>query len=258
MGICLRLLMPVVAALLLLATPPLARAEVVGPNKQIPVDLELVLAVDVSRSVDQEEFDLQRQGYASALGDPRVLKAIRTGALGSIAITYFEWSGADQQRVIVPWTLVRSESDLEKIASDILAAPRPFAAYTSISGAIEFGLELMRSGPYEGTRQVIDISGDGPNNSGRSVENARLKAVELGVTINGLPIVNDRTNPFGRAEQNLDAYYKDWVIGGPGAFVIVAEGFQSFASAVLGKLIREVTSLPPEYQTMLAEMPPEL
>ncbi len=224
---------------------PTVPAQIQSASKTIPVDLELVLAVDVSRSVDEEEFDLQRQGYAAALTSPRVMQAIRSGALGKIAVVYMEWSGADQQQVMVPWTLLANEQDCKAFAAKILAARRPFSAYTSISGAITFSLDLLRTNPYEGTRQVIDISGDGPNNSGGSVEQARAVAVANGVTINGLPIVNNRTNPFGRIERDVEPHYRESVIGGPGAFLVVAEGFESFANAVMSKLIREVTWVEP-------------
>ncbi|MDX2103469.1 MAG: DUF1194 domain-containing protein [Alphaproteobacteria bacterium] len=256
MSVLLRLLASLLGAALLLTQPNTeALAQIQAANKTIPVDLELVLAVDVSRSIDSEEFELQRQGYASALSNPKVLRAIQGGAIGAIALTYVEWSGVDQQRVIVPWTLVRSEDDFERVASDILAAPRAFAAYTSISAAIDLAVELFRTSPYEGARQVIDISGDGANNSGRAVEVARDAALAEGIVINGLPIMNDRGNPFGRPEPKLDDYYRDFVIGGPGAFVVPAESFVTFSDAILAKLIREITSLPSDGTTQYAALP---
>jgi hypothetical protein len=215
-----------------------------GAAKTIPVDLELVLAVDVSRSIDADEFDLQRQGYARAIVNPSVLSAIQSGAIGTIAVTYVEWSGADQQKTVVDWALVRDQASAESFAAQILAAPRSFAAYTSISGAIDYAVRLFETNRFEGARQVIDISGDGSNNSGRPVWLARDAALEVGITINGLAIINDRPNPFSRPEPKLDDYYRENVIGGTGAFVMVAEDFTSFSSAILSKLIKEVAGAP--------------
>ncbi len=210
------------------------------------VDLVLVLAVDVSRSVDYEEFQLQREGYAQALTSPEVLNAIKTGQIGAIAVTYFEWSGFDQQKTIVPWTVVDDLASAEAVASRILEAERPFAGYTSISNAIDYGMVLLEASPHEGLRQVIDISGDGSNNSGRPILLARDEAVAKGITINGLPIVNDRPSPFGRIEINLEDYYKTTVIGGPGAFHVVAQDFQAFGQAIRAKLVKEIAELPAE------------
>jgi hypothetical protein len=212
--------------------------------KTVPVDLELVLAVDVSRSIDADEFDLQRQGYARAIVNPSVLSAIQSGAIGAIAVAYVEWSGADQQKTVVDWALVRDQVSAEALAAQILAAPRSFAAYTSISGAIDYAVRLFENNRFEGSRQVIDVSGDGSNNSGRPVWLARDAALEVGITINGLAIINDRPNPFSRPEPKLDDYYRENVIGGSGAFVMIAEDFGSFSSAILSKLIKEVAGEP--------------
>jgi hypothetical protein len=211
---------------------------------QVPVDLELVLAVDVSRSIDAEEYDLQKQGYARAITDPKVLGAIRSGMLGAIAMTYVEWSGSTQQQQVVEWAVIRDAASAEAFATSILAAPRSFAAYTSISGAIDFSLQLFGRNQFDATRRVIDVSGDGSNNSGRPVWMARDYAIESGVTINGLVIMNDRPNPIGRPEPKLDDYYRDQVIGGDGAFLMAVEDFQSFANAILAKLIKEIARLP--------------
>ncbi len=239
----------IVAFVALLAIPDPAHTQSSPPSrvtqsKAVPVDLELVLAVDVSRSIDADEFDLQRQGYARAITNQSVLNAIQTGAIGSIAVTYVEWSGADQQKTVVDWTLVRDAQTAQDFAAAILGAPRSFAAYTSISGAIDFAVKLFDANRFEGSRQVIDISGDGSNNSGRPVWLARDAALEVGITINGLAIINDRPNPFSRPEPKLDDYYRENVIGGAGAFVIVAEDFQSFSSAILSKLIKEIAAAP--------------
>jgi hypothetical protein len=211
-----------------------------GAGQAVPVDLELVLAVDVSRSIDADEFDLQRQGYARAIVNPSILSAIQSGAIGAIAVAYVEWSGADQQKTVVDWTVVRDRASAEALAAQILAAPRSFAAYTSISGAIDYAVRLFETDRFEGSRQVIDVSGDGSNNSGRPVWLARDAALEVGITINGLAIINDRPNPFSRPEPKLDEYYRENVVGGSGAFVMIAEDFGSFSSAILSKLIKEV------------------
>src|SRR5271170_7866662 len=229
----------------LLAAPNLAAAQGAPPGKTVPVDIELVLAVDVSRSIDADEFELQRQGYARAIVNPTVLSAIQSGSIGAIAVTYVEWSGADQQRTVVDWALIHDQASAQDFSAAILAAPRSFAAYTSISGAIDYSVRLFESDRYEGSRQVIDISGDGSNNSGRPVWLARDAAIEGGITINGLAIVNDRPNPFSRPEPKLDDYYRENVVGGTGAFVVIAENFASFSSAVLSKLIQEFAEAAP-------------
>jgi hypothetical protein len=236
------------AALLALPVPAAPQS----PAKTVPVDLELVLAVDVSRSIDADEFDLQRQGYARAIVNPTVLSAIQSGAIGAIAIAYVEWSGADQQRTVVDWSLVNDQKSAQAFSAAILAAPRSFAAYTSISGAIDYSVRLFETNRYEGARQVIDVSGDGSNNSGRPVWLARDAAVEVGITINGLTIINDRPNPFSRPEPKLDDYYKENVVGGSGAFVVIAEDFSAFSSAILSKLIKEVAAAPPAPETRFA------
>jgi len=213
---------------------------------QIAVDLELVLAVDVSLSVDAEEGRLQRQGYVEAFLDPLVVEAILAGILGRIAVTYFEWANATHTQVIVDWTLIDSPAGAARFAA-ALAQRRPGPArYTSISGAIDFGTRLFENNGFEGTRQVIDISGDGPNNWGDPVTRARDRAVAQGVTINGLPILDLGSGPFARYNiADLDLYYRDCVIGGPAAFIVVAEDFTAFASAIRRKLILEIAGLSP-------------
>lgn len=226
----------ILSCLLLLPVSAPARAKV--------VDLLLVLAVDISRSVDAEEFDMQRQGYAQALTHPEVITAIRSGAVGSIAVSYFEWSGAGQQVLILDWTVIDSLETAQTAVSRIMEADRSFYGYTSLSEAIDMGRTLIAASPHEGFRQVIDISGDGSNNAGRSLNDARAEALAAGITINGLPILNNRPNPFGRAELNLDEYYATYVIGGPGAFQVPALGFESFSQAIRAKLIKEIAALP--------------
>ncbi|MGA3309563.1 MAG: DUF1194 domain-containing protein [Xanthobacteraceae bacterium] len=208
------------------------------------VDLLLVLAADVSRSVDNAKFQLQREGYAAAISDPRVLDAIRSGRNGRIGLTFVEWSGVGSQRALIDWTTIGDADSAKGFGDRLLEAPRSFADRTSISGAIEFAMGQLARAPYESARRTIDVSGDGTNNAGRDVTLARDEALALGVTINGLVILSetplawnpDHTNPPG----GLDNYYRNNVIGGPGAFVLVAENFNSFGQAIVKKLIAEM------------------
>ena len=208
------------------------------------VDLLLVLAADVSRSVDNAKFQLQREGYAAAISDPRVLDAIRSGRNGRVALTFVEWSGAGSQRVLIDWTTIGDAETARGFGDRLLEAPRSFADRTSISGAIEFAMGQFARAPFESVRRTIDISGDGTNNAGRDVTLARDEALAQGVTINGLVILSetplvwnpDHTNPPG----GLDNYYRNNVIGGPGAFVLVAENFNSFGQAIIKKMIAEI------------------
>ncbi|MBK1661615.1 DUF1194 domain-containing protein [Paracraurococcus ruber] len=209
-----------------------------------PVDLLLVLAVDVSRSVDEDEAVLQRQGYQAGLTDPEVLAAIAGGMIGAIGVAYVEWSGAEFQQLVVPWTRIASRADAEAWAAALGRAPRASYGWTSISAALDYSCQLLAAAPWEAVRRVIDISGDGVNNSGPPVEEARDRAVAAGITINGLPILNDRPT-FGQlVPQPLDAYFRESVIGGNGAFLIAVEDFASFATALRRKLILEIAGLP--------------
>jgi len=210
-----------------------------------PVDLELALAVDVSSSIDAEEAQLQRNGYVEALNHPEVLRAIEDGSLGRVAIIYYEWAGDDHLKVVAPWTLIDGMDSMRRFTTEIAAAPVRTASRTSIANAIEFALPQFRGNAYEGTRQVIDISGDGPNNGRTEILEARGKAIAAGITINGLPIVNGRGDPAGYLPlPNVDMYYRDCVIGGPGAFVVVANSFKEFGLAIRRKLITEIAGLP--------------
>ncbi len=208
------------------------------------VDLLLVLAVDVSRSIDEDEARLQRQGYRDAMSDPRIVDAIRGGMLGSIAIAYVEWAGWDYQRVVLPWTRIGSRVDAEAWSQALAEAPRVALSWTSITGALEASRRALADCPFEGTRKVVDVSGDGVNNSGPPVEAARDALVAEGVTINGLPIMNDRPSWGRQSLVPLDQYFQQAVVGGPGAFVIAAEDFDAFGSAVRRKLVREIAALP--------------
>ncbi|WP_338664143.1 DUF1194 domain-containing protein [Pararoseomonas sp. SCSIO 73927] len=208
------------------------------------VDLLLVLAVDVSRSIDDDEARLQREGYRNAMTDPRVVEAIRAGMTGAIAVAYVEWAGADYQRLVIPWTHIGSAAEAEGWAAALERAPRVALSWTSISGGLDFSMRALSESPFEGTRRVIDVSGDGVNNSGQPVEAVRDRVAAEGVTINGLPIINDRPT-FGRPSPiPLDVYYRESVIGGDGAFLIAAEDFESFGNAVRRKLVREIAGLP--------------
>ena len=213
--------------------------------RDVPVDLELVLAVDVSGSVDEVEARLQRDGYVQAMRHPDVIKAIASGVLQRIAVTYVEWAGEDTQSTVLDWTLIDGEGAAYAFSKELDAAPIGRGRYTSISQAVRYSLPLFEGNGFEGTRRVIDVSGDGANNSGGLVNFARDEAVAKGVTINGLPIVNGRPNRFGRQMPDLDLYYRNCVIGGPGAFLVVAQDFESFARAVRKKLVLEIAALPP-------------
>ena len=209
-----------------------------------PVDLLLVLAADVSRSVDQAKFQLQRQGYAAAISHPRVLNAITSGLHQRIALSFVEWSGPNAQKVVIDWTLIGNANAARRFGDQLVEAPRAFADRTSISAAIDFAAAHFDAAPYESPRRTIDVSGDGNNNSGRDVTAARDDALARGITINGLVILtenpqawnSDHTNPPG----GLEKYYRDNVVGGPGAFVIVAQDFNSFGEAIIKKLVAEI------------------
>jgi len=210
-----------------------------------PVDVNLVLAVDVSRSIDEDEARLQREGYRNAMTDPRVVEAIKGGMLGAIGVAYVEWGGIEYQKQVLPWVRIASQEEAEAWAEMLAQAPRVSLSWTSISGGIDFSRGVLREAPWEATRRVIDVSGDGVNNSGPPAEQARDRAVAEGITINGLPIMNDRPT-FGRLPPvPLDEYYKESVIGGPGAFVVAAEGFESFGAAVRRKLMLEIAGAAP-------------
>jgi len=219
----------------------------------VPVDLELVLAVDISGSVDQVEARLQREGYIAALRHPDVIEAIRNGMLGRIALAYVEWAGDHYQRTMLDWTVIEDADGADAFADALAETPLMTAHWTSISGAIDYAAPLFDDNGIEGLRRVIDISGDGYNNRGRPVQRARDEAVGAGITINGLPIVNDRPNPWGsRPPADLDRYYEELVIGGPGAFIVVAEDYTAFASAILSKLLLEIAGETPPARELAA------
>jgi hypothetical protein len=208
------------------------------------VDLLLALAVDVSRSVTQQEFNLQRDGYAAAITNPQIIQAIRSGRLGRIAVCYIEWSGSISQKVLIDWTVVGDAVSARRFAGQLAEAPRSFADLTSISGSIDFAMAQIERAPFEARRRVIDISSDGDeNNIGREVTKARDDAITKGATINGI-VVSDEKRPWEDGSRystdELEGYFVDNVIGGPGAFVMVAKDFSAFGKVILNKLIAEI------------------
>ena len=209
------------------------------------VDVELYLAVDVSRSMSPAELEIQRRGYAEALRSPQVAEAVSGGLIGEIALTYVEWAGALSQRVVVPWTRVRTRADLDAFADQLEARFDPALRRTSISGALGHATESLRDNDFIGLRQVIDVSGDGPNNAGRPVLTARRAALETGVTINGLPLMTRDGLGQQWHLEDLDAYYRHCVIGGPGAFMIPVLDWSEFAMAVRRKLVLEIAGQQP-------------
>jgi uncharacterized protein DUF1194 len=219
------------------------------------VDLLLVLSSDVSRSIDTPKFKLQRDGYAAAIVNPRVVQAIRSGALGKIGVSFVEWSGVGAQKIVIDWTIIHDEASAKDFAAQVIEAPRAFADRTSISGGIDFAVAQLARSPYQSARHTIDISGDGNNNSGRDANVARDEALAKGVTINGLVILTEQSLSFGADHTSppggLENYYRKNVVGGPGAFVMVAENFNSFGQAILNKLIAEIAANPYPKQAQL-------
>src|SRR5215207_3441013 len=209
------------------------------------VDLALVLAVDVSRSMDRDEQELQREGFVEAFRSPQVHEAIRSGMLGRISVTYMEWSGAGDQKVVVPWTVIEGPESAVEFAARLAQGPIGRIFQSSISGAIDFSVDLLTQSGLEPVRRVIDISGDGPNSSGRAVTLARDDAAAKGVTINGLPIMLKRPSGPGEIE-SLDLYYRDCVIGGQGAFLVAVRELPQFAEAIRTKIIREIAGREPQ------------
>jgi hypothetical protein len=240
MGRALRAALGLVGVLLALQATALRAAE--------PVDLLLVLAADVSRSVTDAKFKLQRQGVAAAITHPDVIAAITSGPHRRIAICFLEWATMAAQNVVVEWTAIGDGAAAQRVADRLVEAPRSFVGSTSISGAIDFSVEQLERAPFVADRRVIDISGDGNNNSGRSVTDARDEAIAKGITINALVILTpveesfrpQHTNPPG----GLERYFKDNVIGGDGPFTVVAESHESFGRALTRKLVREIAALP--------------
>lgn len=220
---------------------PLAQAKA-----EPQVDVELVLAVDVSYSMDLEELAIQREGYAQAVTSAEFLKALKSGPNGKIAVTYFEWAAANDQKTIIPWRIIDGPESADAVAAEIMKAPLRRASRTSISGAINYGMQMLAENPYKGLRRVIDVSGDGPNNNGELVTIARNAAIAKGVIINGLPVMVKQTSYVTMDIEQLDFYYEDCVIGGPGSFVVPIKERAKFQEAIRTKLLLEVAGLQPE------------
>lgn len=211
------------------------------------VDLTLVLAADVSRSMDEYRFGLQRQGYAGAITNRRVLDAVASGPQGRIAIMFIEWAGPTSQAIVTDWSVIATREDADRIADGFRTAPRSFYDRTAIGNAIDFAMQQIARSPFRAPRAVIDISGDGTSNAGRSIEHARQAAIAAGVTINGIAILSDvplasnpeHTHPPG----GLLKYYEDNVVGGPGSFAVAAESFEAFGDSLVSKLVKEIANL---------------
>ena len=213
------------------------------------VDMALVMAIDISGSVDPDEARLQRQGYVEAFSDPVIVKAILGGNHGRIAVAYFEWADSYVQKLLVDWTLLDSEAAIRDFTARLARAPISIARRTSISGAIRYAIPLFGRAPFDTERKVLDISGDGSNNDGGLVTDLRHDALKERIVINGLPIMNDRPNPYGfPSETDLDKYYLHCVIGGPRSFVEVAVSFEDFPRAVRKKLLQEVADIGPRLE----------
>jgi hypothetical protein len=238
-------------ALAAFAAPSLPRFADRSPGA-IPVDVELVIAVDVSYSMDPDEQALQREGYIQALTSREFLRALREGANGKIAVTYFEWAGQADQKIVMPWRLIDGPESADAVAAEIARAPYRRASRTSISGALRFGKPLFDNSGYRGLRRVIDVSGDGTNNSGPPVTAMRDEAVAAGITINGLPIMLRRPYAGSFDIEQLDVYYEDCVIGGAGAFVVPIREREKFIEATRTKLVLEIAGREPERRVVPA------
>jgi hypothetical protein len=237
------------AIVLALAAPDARRVSAAGTT--VAVDAAIVLAADVSRSIDDGEFALERRGYVEAIESRQLLDTISTGPHGAIALSYVEWAGEGEQKIVVDWAVIRNDADAHAFAAALTAAPRSFVGRTAIGSAIDFAFALFGETAFETDRRVIDVSGDGTSNQGHLVRDARDAAVGAGAVINGLAIFNRRaaamggylalhTNPPG----GLAQYYRDNVIGGPGAFVVPIDDFKSFGDAMVRKLVKEIAEDP--------------
>jgi hypothetical protein len=216
------------------------------------VNLELVIAVDVSYSMDMDELAIQREGYAQAIVSKDFLQALGSVPGSKLAVTYFEWSMSGDEKIIVPWRVIDGPESADAVAAEIMKTPVRRGSSTSISGAINFAVQLFEENPYRGLRRVIDISGDGPNNDGSPVTGARDAALEKGIIINGLPIMVKEPSLLTTDIENLDLYYEDCVIGGPGAFIMTIKDREKFQEAIRTKLVHEVASAKSESEIIPA------
>lgn len=239
---------------------PDSRPQLTDAKDNLPsVDLELVIAVDVSYSMDVDELAVQREGYAQAIVSKEFLQAMRSGPNSKVAVTYFEWSASSDQKIIIPWRVIDGPESADAVASEIMKTPVRRGSRTSISGAINFAMPLFEENPHRGLRRVIDISGDGPNNNGEPVTSARDAALEKGVIINGLPIMVKEPSYSTMDIDDLDLYYEDCVIGGPGSFVVSIDDRDKFKEAIRTKLILEVAGRTPERRAVpVAEKEPRV
>jgi hypothetical protein len=237
-----------------LAAPPSLRADLPGSRTPgaMEVDVELVLAVDISYSMDPDEQALQREGYVQALTSREFLDALRGGMHGRVAVTYVEWAGIAEQRILMPWRLIDGPANAEAVAQEIAKAPYRRAFRTSISGALQFSAPLFDGNGFQGIRRVIDVSGDGANNQGPLVTLMRDDVLAKGITINGLPIMLKRPSAATMDIDNLDVYYEDCVIGGPGAFVVPIREREKFSEAIRTKLVLEIAGRVPEARVIPA------
>jgi len=230
-------------------------ASVLADNRPnaVAVDTELVLAVDVSYSMDPDEQALQREGYIAGITSREFMEALRGGMHGKIAVTYFEWAGPGDQRVIMPWRLVDGRETAGAVANEITRAPYRRAMFTSIASALQFAKPLFDASGFRGLRRVIDVSGDGTNNSGPLLVPVRDDVLAAGITINGLPIMLKRPLPSSLDIENLDIYYEDCVIGGPGSFVVPIRERAQFKDAVRTKLVLEIAGRTPQPRIVPAQ-----
>ena len=234
---------------------PMQRADDRNSDPAKTVDVELVLAVDISYSMDLDELALQREGYAEAIVSKEFLQALKSGPTGRIAVTYFEWAASGDQKIMLPWQVIDGPEAADAVAAEILKSPIRRASRTSISGAINFAVPLLEENAYHGLRRVIDISGDGPNNNGMPVTMARDAALEKGIVINGLPIMVKEPSYSTMDIDNLDYYYEDCVIGGPGSFVVTIKDRDKFKEAIRTKLVMEVAGRVPERRVVPVAAP---
>jgi Protein of unknown function (DUF1194) len=246
---CISIVAAVIAGILggdhISAAAPGQRPEIADKQTAPSVDVELVIAVDVSYSMDLDELAVQREGYARAIVSKEFLQALRTGPNSKISVTYFEWSASSDQKIIIPWRVIDGPETADAVADEIMNTPVRRGSRTSISGAISFAIPLFDEDPHRGLRRVIDISGDGPNNNGAPVTPVRDEALAKGIVINGLPIMIKEPSYSTMDIDNLDWYYEDCVIGGAGAFVVPIKDRENFKEAIRTKLIREVAGRTP-------------
>ncbi|MEH2509537.1 hypothetical protein V1291_000891 [Nitrobacteraceae bacterium AZCC 1564] len=249
----------VVAVSMLMCGAVAAPAPIADSQVAPSVDVELIIAVDVSYSMDFDELAVQREGYAQAIVSKEFLQALKGGPNGRISVTYFEWSASNDQKIIIPWRVIDGPETAGAVANEIMETPVRRGSRTSISGAILFAMPLFDENPNRGFRRVIDISGDGPNNNGPPITLVRDEALRKGVVINGLPIMVKEPSYSSMDIENLDWYYEDCVIGGPGSFVVAIQDHDKFKEAIRTKLLLEVAGRTPEHQVVpVAEKEPRV